>query len=206
MKRHKAGADLSNDIRSVLTIWMCWNDSKPSVCWQRRKSAVRWVRGTVETFLTLILGSEGIPILRLCISGGVPHRGPILATFGLCVEFLQDGMGGLLLLLVAAVSIPAAIITGYVTWWGKLELHDSHIIARKRQLAWVALAIAGFAVVLRSFVLADPLDFRSASSVDLCSHFVGARGTRGRSGYVSLWGQNWFFLTTVINCELLFRN
>ena len=79
-----------------------------------------------------------------------------LATNSLCTEWTA-----LCCLIVGLISIPAAMMTGYFTWWINYDASDSRIILMKRRLAWVALVFGAFATSLRLFVLADPLETRN---------------------------------------------
>jgi uncharacterized membrane protein len=65
-------------------------------------------------------------------------------------------------LLVGALSIPVSLATGYFTWWINYANLESPIIFLKRFLAWIALVLAVFAVLLRSLVIEDPLQRRDA--------------------------------------------
>lgn len=53
------------------------------------------------------------------------------------------------------IAIPAAIATGYFTWWINYEMTDSPIIRAKRRLAWIALAMGLAVVALRLLVVSD---------------------------------------------------
>lgn len=164
MNRHQAGADLTGDIRSAPhDLDVLERFEAIGVLAAEEKAPVTGARARLEAFL------DAYPWFRRHPHPSVVHfpvgflmGAPLFETFGLVWNSSRTEWAAYCCLLVAAVSIPAAIVTGYVTWWVNYELYDSPIIARKRQLAWVALAIAGFAVILRSFVFADPLDFRSA--------------------------------------------
>lgn len=64
-------------------------------------------------------------------------------------------------LIVGMVSLPVAMMTGYFTWWINYVGLESSLILMKRLLAWVALVLAVFAVLLRSFIIDEPLQIRS---------------------------------------------
>lgn len=69
----------------------------------------------------------------------------------------------LLCLIVAVVSLPAAMITGYFTWWMNYDAIASPTILRKRRLAWIALVLGLSAVIWRGMLLENPVqltDFR----------------------------------------------
>lgn len=60
-------------------------------------------------------------------------------------------------LLLGTLSIPVAMMTGYFTWWINYAALEFPTIFLKRFLAWVALVLAVFAVLLRSYVIKEPL-------------------------------------------------
>jgi len=64
-------------------------------------------------------------------------------------------------LLLGMLSIPVAMMTGYFTWWINYAALEFPTIFLKRFLAWVALVLAIFAVLLRSFVIQEPLQRRN---------------------------------------------
>jgi uncharacterized membrane protein len=64
-------------------------------------------------------------------------------------------------LIVGMLSVPVAIMTGYFTWWINYVGLESSLILVKRHLAWVALVLAVFGVLLRSFIIKEPLQIRN---------------------------------------------
>jgi hypothetical protein len=62
---------------------------------------------------------------------------------------------------VGLISIPAAMLTGYFTWWINYDASESPIIRMKRRLAWIALILGSAVIILRFCVLTDPLEIRS---------------------------------------------
>jgi len=59
--------------------------------------------------------------------------------------------------MIGLLSIPAAIATGYFTWWINYDATDSPILHKKRPLAWTALGLAIAAFAVRTFLVSDPL-------------------------------------------------
>jgi hypothetical protein len=59
------------------------------------------------------------------------------------------------------LSVPVAIMTGYFTWWINYVGLESPLILMKRHLAWVALVLAVFGVLLRAFIIKEPLQIRN---------------------------------------------
>jgi predicted heme/steroid binding protein/uncharacterized membrane protein len=186
MKRHQAGADLSNDIRSAPhDLDVLERFETIGVLAPEEKPPVAGVRARVETFL------DAYPWFRRHPHPSVVHfpvgflmGAPLFETLGLVSNSAKTEWAAYCCLLIAAMSIPAAIVTGYFTWWVNYELHDSPIIARKRQLAWVALAIAGLAVVVRSFLLANPLDVRAGSVLIYAVVLWGLAAVVGYIGFL----------------------
>jgi uncharacterized membrane protein len=68
-------------------------------------------------------------------------------------------------LLLGTLFIPVAMATGYFTWWINYVSLEAPLIYLKRGLAWVALILAVFAVLLRSFVIEDPLQRRNVYNI-----------------------------------------
>jgi predicted heme/steroid binding protein/uncharacterized membrane protein len=53
------------------------------------------------------------------------------------------------------LAIPAAMATGYFTWWINYDMADSPIIRAKRHLAWIALVVGIASVLFRLLVVSD---------------------------------------------------
>jgi predicted heme/steroid binding protein/uncharacterized membrane protein len=186
MKRHQAGADLSNDIRSAPhDLDVLERFENIGVLAAEERERFTGVRARVETFL------DAYPWFRRHPHPSVVHfpvgfliGAPLFETLGLVSNSPKTEWAAYCCLLIAAISIPAAIVTGYFTWWVNYGLHDSPIITRKRHLAWVALAVAGFALVLRSFWLANPLDIRTASVLIYAIVLWGLGGVAAYIGFL----------------------
>ncbi|MBI5248982.1 MAG: hypothetical protein HY912_05755, partial [Desulfomonile tiedjei] len=88
---------------------------------------------------------------------------PVLNTLALVANSPRTEWAAYCCLLIATASIPPSIASGYFTWWVNYEFRDSRIIAKKRLLAWLAIAVALVEVAARSFFLEDPIDIRSVS-------------------------------------------
>ena len=63
----------------------------------------------------------------------------------------------LLCLIVTVLSLPAAMITGYFTWWMNYDAIASPTIFWKRRLAWIALILGLSAAVWRGMLLENPI-------------------------------------------------
>jgi len=58
---------------------------------------------------------------------------------------------------LGVVFIPAAMLTGYITWWINYGAADLPVVRKKRRLAWTALAVGCVALLLRLFAVMEPL-------------------------------------------------
>ncbi len=88
-------------------------------------------------------------------------------------------------LLVGTLSLPLALLTGYFGWWIDYGALESPIIFMKRLFAWVALVLSVFAVLLRSFVLDEPLQVRN---LYVLIYFAAVGTVAGIVSYVGFLG------------------
>jgi predicted heme/steroid binding protein/uncharacterized membrane protein len=186
MKRHQAGADLSNDILSaphgleVLERFETVGSLAPE-----NKPQLTGLRARTETLL------DSYPWFRRHPHPAIVHfplgffmGAPLLETLGLLSNSSRTEWAAYCCLLIATVSLIPAIATGYFTWWINYELKDSKTIARKRQLAWVALAIAVMAVIARTLWLHDPPDFRALPVLLYAGALWGIAGLASCIGFL----------------------
>jgi predicted heme/steroid binding protein/uncharacterized membrane protein len=159
MNRHRAGEDLSTDIRSAphgLEVL----ERFQQVGTLQAAPAVRYsgIRGRIETWL------ERIPFLRRHPHPAVVHFPLALPIAAVLFEVLALVTGSTATewaayccLLLGVLVVPAAVATGYFTWWINYERSSSPTIVKKRRLAWVALFLGLLAVTVRTFMVTDPL-------------------------------------------------
>jgi predicted heme/steroid binding protein/uncharacterized membrane protein len=163
MKRHQAGADLTNDIKAAPHGLEVFERFESVGTYEKaREKPAAGLKGRTDLWL------DRHPFFRRHPHPAVVHI-PVglmtvvplfelaaLATNSACTEW-----AALSCLILGWLSIPAAMMTGYFTWWINYDASDSRIILMKRRLAWVALALGALAIALRLFVLADPLEARN---------------------------------------------
>jgi predicted heme/steroid binding protein/uncharacterized membrane protein len=167
MKRHRAGGDLSAEILSA--------PHGPEVLGrfemvgtleQARKEPVGGLKGNVDGWL------DAHPFFRRHPHPAVVHipvgMFSVLPLFQIAaLVFHSPAMEwtAFCCLVVGALSIPAAIATGYFTWWVNYDLADSPIIATKRRFAWTAFALAVPALLFRWYVVNDSVAAGSLSTI-----------------------------------------
>ncbi len=165
MKRHKAGADLSNDILSAPHgLEVLERFETVGLLARVEKVPTEGLRAKVEALL------DAYPWFRRHPHPAAVHfplgflmGAPLLETLGILSNSPRTEWAAYCCLLIATISIPPAMASGYFTWWINYELRDSKIISKKRHLAWLSLTIAILAVLARSFLLDDPLSFPAIS-------------------------------------------
>lgn len=167
MKRHQAGIDLSTDILSaphgldVLDRFQSIGVYTPT-----SQAPSSPLKARVEGLL------DAYPFFRRHPHPAVVHFpvglftiAPLLVALSMIFGSARTEWAAYCCVLVATVTIPPAIATGYFTWWINYDLHDSPIIASKRRLAWVTLILAVLAVVLRGIAVPEPLNFTSVPAL-----------------------------------------
>ncbi len=82
---------------------------------------------------------------------------PLFELAGLVTGSTATEWAAYLCLILGLVSLPAAMATGYFTWWMNYDCKDSSTIRWKRRLAWTALPLALFAVIWRGLLISDPI-------------------------------------------------
>jgi predicted heme/steroid binding protein/uncharacterized membrane protein len=163
MKRHQAGADLTSDIKAAPHGLEVLERFESVGTYEKEpKEPAAGLKGRIDRWL------DRHPFFRRHPHPAVVHF-PVglaaviplfelisLATNSACTEW-----AAFCCLIVGIISIPAAMLTGYFTWWMNYDASDSPIILMKRRLAWIALILGLVLIVLRFLVLADPLEIRS---------------------------------------------
>lgn len=185
MKRHRAGRDLSRDIRAaphgqeVLE-----NFDLVGALQDVPAKQYHGFRGRVEVFL------ERFPWFRRH-----PHPAAVHVPIGLIIvapvlEFIAIVSGSertdwavFCCLVLALVSLPPVILTGYLSWWVNYDCAESGIITMKRRLAWLSFVLTGTAVFFRAFIV-EPLRFTDAAGILYGVMIVALAGLVGYVGYL----------------------
>ena len=159
MKRHQAGADLTNDITSaphgpdVLERF-----EQVGTLEQAPKELPAGIRGKVEIWL------DRNPFFRRHPHPAVVHVPvgllvvlPIFQILALVFSSPYTEWAAFCCLITAVVAIPAAIATGYFTWWVNYDAQEFATITTKRRLAWISLCLGIVALVVRGVAVENPL-------------------------------------------------
>jgi predicted heme/steroid binding protein/uncharacterized membrane protein len=160
MRRHQAGNDLTTDIKSAphgLEVL-----DRVTLIGQLKTEAKNYQstsRATVEALL------ERHPFFRRHPHPAVVHFPLALLMMSSFLEIMailtasdRTEWAAYLSLIVGLITVPAAIVTGYFTWWINYESKGSPIINSKKNLAWVVLVVGLVAFLIRTFAVASPLD------------------------------------------------
>jgi len=187
MRRHRAGANLSIDIdsaphgREVLERVELVGTFDETL-----REAPPGIRGEIERWL------NKHPFFRRH-----PHPAFVHVPVGLAVVFPVFQIGGLVFqsagtewaafccLLMSVLAVPAAIATGYFTWWINYEAKDFPTVRMKRHLAWVSLVLGILLVLLRSVIIVDPLNFHD---VYVIAYLAGILALAALISYVGFLG------------------
>jgi predicted heme/steroid binding protein/uncharacterized membrane protein len=158
MARHHAGCDLTQQIREaphgldVLDRFdvIGTHEVVPA-------APVSDLRATVSEWL------DKHPFFRRHPHPAVVHvpvgMAPAMGLFELLALYFGSSgteWAAFLCLLMILFTLPAALASGYFTWWINYGCARFTIVNWKRRLAWVALAVALSATLLR-WTIADPL-------------------------------------------------
>lgn len=160
MNRHHAGMDLNKDIRSaphgaeIVTrfevVGLLEEVSEP---------VHGGLRGTVDAWL------ERHPFFRRHPHPAIVHfpvglllAVPIFLAASVIADSRSTEWAAYCCLILGVITVPAAMLSGYFTWWINYGAADSRIITTKKHLAWVVLVVGILAVLLRSFTVSDPIN------------------------------------------------
>jgi predicted heme/steroid binding protein/uncharacterized membrane protein len=163
MKRHHAGTDLTKDIKAAPHgLEVLERFESVGTYEETREEPSEGLKSRVDLWL------DRHPFFRrhphpavVHIPVGVLTVAPLfeigaVATNSPCTEWTA-----LCCSIIGLLSIPAAMMTGYFTWWINYDALDSPIIVMKRRLAWIALVLGVLAISLRLLMIGDPLETRS---------------------------------------------
>ncbi|MBI4965704.1 MAG: cytochrome b5 [Desulfomonile tiedjei] len=159
MKRHQAGQDLTNEIQGAPhglevfeRVLLVGNYV------HRAEEPSAGLKGRIEAWL------DRRPFFRRHPHPAVVHypvgmlsAAPVFYVLALATGSSRTEWVAYCCLLVGLLTIPAAMVTGYFTWWINYDLVDSPIILMKRRLAWIALFVAPISFCVRTFLVVDPL-------------------------------------------------
>lgn len=186
MKRHQAGADLSSDLRAAPHgPELLERLELVGTIDQVAKDPSTGIKGHIEKFL------EKHPFFRRHPHPAMVHfpLGLLLVTPVLEIAAILTGSAAtewaaFLTLLIGAVSILGAIVTGYLTWWLNYDAADSAIIKSKRHCAWMALLLSVPACCLRYFLIPDPLNNSDPMVIVYVINVLAVAATVGITGYL----------------------
>lgn len=159
MKRHQAGRDLTDEIQGaphgteVLDRVAMVGNYVPA----SRELSVG-LKGKIDAWL------DEHPFFRRHPHPAVVHYpvgmlsvAPVFYFVGLATGSARTEWAAYCSLIIGLLSIPAAMTTGYFTWWMNYDTSDSPIIRMKRRLAWIALFVGIFSCSVRTILVVDPL-------------------------------------------------
>lgn len=191
MRRHQAGADLSSDLRAAPHgLEMLERVELVGKVIESTKEKSSGIKGIIEAFLVKY------PFFRRHPHPAIVHFplglllvAPLMEVAAVFTDSSATEWAAYLMLAIGSITIPGAIITGYLTWWLNYEALDTTIIKTKRYLAWIALLLAITALLTRSFLISDPLrltdllvavylvDMVAVSALIGCIGFLGGKLT-----------------------------
>ena len=159
MNRHTAGKDMSTEILAAPHGTEVLERFEIVGAYQKeRPEQVPGLRGKIDAWL------EKHPILRRHPHPAVVHVPiglivalPLFEVAALVTGSTATEWAAYLCLILGLVSLPAAIATGYFTWWINYDCKDAPTIRWKRRLAWTALPVGLFAVIWRASLISDPI-------------------------------------------------
>ena len=163
MKRHRAGIDLTNDIKAAPHGLEVLDRFESVGIYEKEcEEPAGELKGRLDLWL------DRHPFFRrhphpavVHIPVGLMTVVPLFELGGLATNSPCTEWAALSCVILGWLSIPVAMMTGYFTWWINYDASDSRIILMKRRLAWIAVAVGALAIVLRLFVLLDPLEARN---------------------------------------------
>ncbi len=187
MKRHSAGANLSTEInsaphgREVLERFQVVGTLDETL-----REAPAGIRGAIETWLNTHPFFRRHPHPAIVhVPVGLAAALPIFEIVGLAVQSARTEWAAFCCLLTVVLSIPAAIATGYFTWWINYEAKDFPTIRKKRHFAWASLILGILVVLVRWSVIVNPLNFHD---VYVIGYLVGILALAAMIGFVGFLG------------------
>ncbi|MGB6067243.1 MAG: DUF2231 domain-containing protein [Desulfomonilaceae bacterium] len=159
MKRHRAGADLTNDIEAAPHGLEILEKFEAVGTYEKvPEEPEAGLKGRIELWL------DRHPFFRRHPHPAVVHSpigilavAPLFELGALTAGSTCTEWAAFCSLVIGVLFVPVAMATGYFTWWINYDNSDSPIILMKRRLAWVALFLGVFTILLRLFALDNPL-------------------------------------------------
>ncbi|MGC8604106.1 MAG: DUF2231 domain-containing protein, partial [Desulfomonilaceae bacterium] len=157
---HQAGQDLTIDIKSAPHGLEVLERLKKAGIFKAEPDGQQpGFRAKVEVFL------EKRPFFRRHPHPAVVHFPLALLMISSLIEIIaiitqsnKTEWAAYLLLIIGLASLPVAMATGYLTWWLNYEAIESPVVRQKKRLAWLAVTWGVLALIIRTFILTDPLN------------------------------------------------
>jgi predicted heme/steroid binding protein/uncharacterized membrane protein len=185
MNRHKAGSDLSADIKAAPHgVEVLERFEQVGELQEAPAPAYEGLRGTVEDFL------NRHPFFRRH-----PHPAAVHLPIGLIMGAFLFQIVALLLnspktewasfccLIVVTLTLPPVIVTGWLTWWVNYECVAGPVINWKRRLAYTAFVVALICVVLR-LTISEPLNVSDPHTIAYCAALFALTAILSIVGYL----------------------
>jgi predicted heme/steroid binding protein/uncharacterized membrane protein len=159
MNRHRAGMDLTTDIRSAPHgLDVLERFELAGTLEQVSVAPPAGLRGRVEALL------NAYPFFRRHPHPAAVHfplglllTMPLLQIAALVAQSPCTEWAACCCLGIGLVFMPPVMVSGYFTWWINYEAKGSPTIWKKQLFAWIALALAVLTLVLRASYVQDPL-------------------------------------------------
>lgn len=186
MNRHAAGEDLSLAIKAAPHGPEALDRFEQVGVVQETSPAPRpGLRGVVDAFVTRHPFFHRHPHPAVAhIPIGVFGAAPFFAIAGLAFQSPCTEWAAVCCLTFGFLAIPAAVATGYFTWWVNYDLVDKPALRVKRRAAWFAFALAGSALALRLVAVTDPLSYSAPATLVYLGLVFALAGLIGAVGYV----------------------
>ncbi|MFH0821236.1 MAG: UbiA family prenyltransferase [Pseudomonadota bacterium] len=185
MRRHRAGADLSSDIKAAPhSPDVLGRFPLVGVIEEKTKEPQPGLKGRVDAWL------DDHPFFRrhphpalVHIPVGCGAAAAVFHVIGVLLGSPALATAAFRCLALVLVVLPPTLATGYFTWWMNYDCTDSRLIKFKRRLAWGAVGLAGVAVITRIFVQ-DPLDLSNRLSLMYTAALLGFSGIVSVVGFL----------------------
>lgn len=159
MNRHKAGRELTADLKAAphgpevldrFPVVGTFTDESPAGHTGTWAAVNAWLGKHPFFRRHPHPAAVHFPLALLLVS-------PLFQVAALLAGSYRTEWAAFLCLLVGTATVPAAMLTGYFTWWMNYEAGDSPIIKKKRVLAGVAFVLGLMALCVRTFFISNPL-------------------------------------------------
>ncbi len=159
MNRHQAGRDLSSDIKASPHGTQVLERFEPVGTYQAPpKTPVRGFKGRFDEWLKLhpLFRRHPHPAI-VHVPVGIVVAVPVFELIALLTGSSRTEWASFCCMIMVLVSMPAAMVSGYFTWWINYDCAAGSIVKWKIGLAFTALGCAGLSVLARMLV-SDPLN------------------------------------------------